>query len=280
MAESKPETKSSGGWNLDGIAAKLQAKADELLKTSSTGSTEENGAPASGSKREALKNVANIVKDNAGKGLESSKEYLSKVVEQVSAYATDASTTANAKFADAKEKGLSHFSSASDAANDHYAKLKDTASTHLEGVKTNLNKAIAQGKSQAQASSTSETTENESETTDRALPTEEEPLSFPFNVIAWLVALCHGKNTSTATATTTSEPASESATSTSKDFSVESLQNAAATLTAALSQEVRSAGEKAHAAGEKAVTAASEKPEDAKSSESDSGKIHYPVIQE
>lgn len=148
MAETKPETKSSGGWNLDGIAAKLQSKADEVLRSTSSGTgTDENDSAAVG-KREALRNVANIVKDQAGKGLESSKEYLSKVVEQVSAYASDASGTASTQFAGVKEKGLTHINAASETANTHYA-----------SVKTNLNKAIAQG--QAQASTT------DSGTTDR-----------------------------------------------------------------------------------------------------------------
>jgi hypothetical protein len=231
MAETKT---GSGGWGLDAMAAKLQSEADELLH--STPSTNEDGTPATtGGKREALMNVANIVKEHAGKGLESSKDYLSKVVEKVSAYTTDASTTASTHIADAKDKAAAQFKTTS-----------ETANTHLAGLQTNLNRAIAQGQGQATSTST------DSEATDRALPTEEEPLKFPFNFIAWLVGLCHGKGTSTTTTTL------ESTTATSKDFSVESLQNAAATLTETLSHEAQAAREQLQATGEKAVTDASE----------------------
>ncbi|CAM6126975.1 unnamed protein product [Calypogeia fissa] len=236
------ETKSSGSWSLgglDGMAAKLQAKAEEVLhstgSTASNETTEDGAATTAGSKREALRNMANIVKEQAGKGLDTSKEYLSQVVEKVSTYATDASSTASQQFADAKDKGVA------------------TANVHYANVKENLNKAIAQG--QAQATSTASADEG---TTERAMPAEEEePVTFPYNVIAWFVSLCHGKLGSSSSGTTTSEP-----TSTSKEYSVESLQNAANTLTETFSEGVHSA----RAAGEKAVADATEKKEEVESS--------------
>ncbi|CAM6093362.1 unnamed protein product [Calypogeia fissa] len=238
------ETKSSGSWSfggLDGMAAKLQAKAEEVLQstgsTASNETTEDGAAPTAGSKREALMNMANIVKEHAGKGLDSSKEYLSQVVEKVSSYATDASSTASQQFADAKDKGVA------------------TANVHYANVKENLNKAIAKG--QAQATSTASADEG---TTEREMPAEEEQsLNFPYNVIAWFVSLCHGKLGSSSSGTTTSE---SEPTSTSKEYSVESLQNAANALTETFSEGIHSA----RAGGEKAVADATEKKGEVESS--------------
>ncbi|BBM99046.1 hypothetical protein MPTK1_1g18260 [Marchantia polymorpha subsp. ruderalis] len=225
--------------DLNAAAADLQKTASDVIN--SAGAAGEDAKASAGSKREALLNVANIVKDQASKGIDTSKAYIDRVVDHVGTFAQQAT----------------------DKASTQIGGLQSTATAQLASLQENLAKAIKAG----QTSGTSSTPAADGTTTDRSYTPAaadgsgsgaNDAMKFPFNVVTWCSTVCGGKDGAA--------PAFNA-----RGLSPDALREAAASVQASLESGQASLTEQAKAAAasakEKASAAAAQAQEAAQSAQ-------------